>query len=49
MDWAPFLAWVFDPFLLLSNELGKPKGRNFCCFPVVAWGCNTGALRGPHL
>lgn len=35
MMWAPFLAWVLDPFLLLSSELGKAKGRNLCCFPVV--------------
>lgn len=41
MMWAPFLAWVLDPFLLLSNELGKAKGRNLCCFPVVEWGGNS--------
>lgn len=42
MDWAPFLAWVFDPFLLLSNELGKAKGRSLSCVPMVVWGGNTG-------
>lgn len=41
MHWAPFLTWVFDPFLLLSNELGKAKSRNLSCFPVVVQGGNS--------
>lgn len=42
MVWAPFLAWMFDLFLLLSNELGQAKGRNLCYFPVVEWGGSSG-------
>lgn len=38
MIWVPFFAWVLDPFLLISSELGKVKGRNLCCFPVLEWG-----------
>ena len=41
MIWAPFFAWVLDPFLLSSSELSKVKGRNLCCFTVVEWGGNS--------